>query len=184
MAAVRSNSPMVPPNLNPPIMKTKIPFLAACVAFTPALASAFTLDFSGYNGLVLSAAPVAIPVPGYGNVVFQAVPLGQLPVSNLYVNDNGFGGPSLNFEPGESLRITFEGAQPLNVDFDFVGLSVGELFVITPDPAVAQAYVLTYNPTPGDGAGLYAISWQQVPEPASAMLGLLGTAVFTLRRRR
>ncbi len=167
-------------------MKYKIPFLAAFAAFVPALAGAFTLDFASYNGtLVNVGAPLVVNVPGYGNVIFEALPVASLPVSNLYVNDNGFGGPSLNFDPRESVKVTFEGLQPLNVDFDFVGVSVGEQFAVAPDAVNSKAFILTYTDTAvSNGAGLYAVSWNQVPEPASAMLGVIGTAVFALRRRR
>ncbi|RYD17715.1 MAG: PEP-CTERM sorting domain-containing protein, partial [Verrucomicrobiaceae bacterium] len=76
--------------------------------------------------------------------------------------------------------------EPLNVDFDFVGVSAGgEGFSIQKDLFTLQAYLLTFTGA-GDGAGLYAISWNTtcVPEPTSALLGLIGTAVFAFRRRR
>ena len=48
-----------------------------------------------------------------------------------------------------------------------------------------QAYLVTLQGG-GDGAGLYAISWntEAVPEPTSALLGLVGGAIFAFRRRR
>ncbi len=41
-------------------------------------------------------------------------------------NDNGFGAPAVLFENGEGLQVTFNAAPPLNVDFDYVGVSAGE----------------------------------------------------------
>jgi hypothetical protein len=104
-------------------------------------------------------------------------------VNSAYQNDNGFGGPSLSFDENESIKVTFNGAEPLNVDFDFVGQSAGESFVIEKDLFTPQAFLVSLKGG-GDGAGLYAVSWNAVPEPASAALGLLGGMMLLLRRRR
>jgi hypothetical protein len=73
----------------------------------------------------------------------------------------------------------------LNVDFDFVGVSAGENFVVQKDLFTPQAFLVTLQGS-GNGAGLYAVSWtaECVPEPASAMLGLLGAMILVIRRRR
>ncbi len=166
-------------------MKMKIPLLAVLTACLPAISSGFTLDAVGYGGSELSLNPVSVFVPGYGELVFEAAVGSALVVNSAYQNDNGFGGPSLNFDQNEAIRITFNGLEPLNVDFDFVGVSAGESFVVQKDLFTPQAFLVTLQGG-GDGAGLYAISWntQAVPEPTSALLGLIGTAVFVFRRRR
>lgn len=169
-------------------MKLKIPLLAVLIAGVPCVSSAFTLDAVGYGGSELSSNPVSVFVPGYGQLTFEALNGSALPVSSAFLNDNGSGGPSLNFDQNEAIRVTFNGAEPLNVNFDFVGVSVGENFVIQKDSFTPQAYILSLQGAGegADGAGLYAISWntKPVPEPASAMLGLIGASVFAFRRRR
>lgn len=166
-------------------MKLKIPLLAALLAGLPMASSAFTLDAVGYEGSELSLNPLSIFVPGYGFVIFEAVPGSTLVINSAYENDNGFGGPSLSFDQNEAVKITFGGLEPLDVDFDFVGLSAGESFVVQKDLFAPQTFLVTLQGG-GDGAGLYAVSWNAecVPEPTSAMLGLIGTAVFAFRRRR
>jgi hypothetical protein len=74
--------------------------------------------------------------------------------------------------------------QPLNVDFEYSGVSVGEFFVATQDAMNSKAFLLTLNGTQTGAAGLQSISWNAVPEPTSALLGVLGGAVLVLRRRR
>ncbi len=166
-------------------MKMKIPLIAALVAGMPVISSGFTLDAVGYAGSELSLNPVSVFVPGYGELIFEAAVGSVLVVNSAYQNDNGFGGPSLNFDQNEAIRITFNGLEPLNVDFDFVGVSAGESFVVQKDLFTPQAFLVTLQGG-GNGAGLYAVSWntQAVPEPTSALLGLIGTAVFAFRRRR
>ena len=165
-------------------MKIKTPLVAALLLGMHAISSAFTLDAVGYGGSELALNPVSVFVPGYGELVFEAATGSSLPVNSAYQNDNGFGGPSLSFDQNEAIKITFKGAQPLNVDFDFVGVSVGESFVVQKDLFTPQAFLVTLQGS-GDGAGLYAISWTQtVPEPTSALLGLMGGAFFAFRRRR
>lgn len=182
---MRSVSPgMVSPHPSPH-MKMKTALVAALVAGMPVLSNAFTLDAAGYGGSELSLNPVSVFVPGYGELIFEAAPGSSLVVNSAYENDNGFGGPSLSFDQNEAVKITFNGLEPLDVDFDFVGVSAGEGFVVQKDLFTPQAYLLTFQGS-GDGAGLYAISWntQCVPEPTSAALGLIGAAVFAFRRRR
>ena len=166
-------------------MKMKIPLVAALLVGMPAIAGAFTLDAVGYEGFDLAVSPGSVFVPGYGELVFEALSGSSVVVNSAYENDNGFGGPSLSFDENESVKITFKGLEPLNVDFDFVGLSAGESFVIEKDLLTPQAFLLTLKGG-GDGAGLYAVSWntEAVPEPTSALLGLVGGAFFAFRRRR
>jgi MYXO-CTERM domain-containing protein len=166
-------------------MKMKAPLVAALMLGLPAMSNAFTLDAVGYEGSELSLDPVTVFVPGYGDLVFEAASGSTLVVNSDYENDNGFGAPALSFDSNESVKITFKGADPMNVDFDFVGLSADETFLVEKDATTPQTYFLTLKGC-GDGAGLYSISWcaQSVPEPSSAMLGLIGAGYFALRRRR
>lgn len=164
-------------------MKLKSLLVAALFGATLTVGSAFTLDAVGYEGGTLENNPFSIFVPGYGELVFEAVNGSSLVVNSAYQNDNGFGGPSLSFDENEIVKVTFNGDEPLNVDFDFVGQSAGESFVIEKDLLTPQAFLVTLRGQ-GDGAGLYAMSWNTVPEPSSAALGILGTAILVLRRRR
>jgi hypothetical protein len=172
---------MFPPT-HPP-MKIKTPLVAALSIAAMSIGNAFTLDAVGYGGGVLTQNPYSVFIPGYGELVFEAAPGSSLVVNSAYQNDNGFGGPSLSFDENESIKVTFNGAEPLNVDFDFVGQSAGESFVIEKDLFTPQAFLVSLKGG-GDGAGLYAVSWNAVPEPASAALGLLGGMMLLLRRRR
>lgn len=167
-------------------MKIRIPLFAVLIAGIPMISSAFTLDFATYTGTVVqSGSPLSINIPGYGNVVFDVGLGSPLVVNSAYLNDNGFGAPSLSFDQNDAVKITFTGLNPLNVDFDYVGVSSGENFVVQKDLFTPQAFVVNLQGA-GDGAGIYSISWNTaaVPEPASAMLGLIGTAIFAFRRRR
>ena len=168
-----------------PHMKTKLPLLAVLLAGMPTLSSAFTLDAVGFGSSELSLSPQSVFVPGYGELIFEAAVGTSLVVNSAYENDNGFGGPSLSFDQNEAVKITFKGLAPINVDFDFVGVSVGENFVVQKDLFTPQAFLVTFQGG-GDGGGLYSVSWdtQCIPEPTSALLGLVGTAVFAFRRRR
>ncbi len=164
-------------------MKTKTALVAVLLGLVPATGSAFTLDAVGYEGGVLSRNPFSVFVPGYGELVFETGPNSSLVVDSAYRNDNGFGGPSLNFDQDESVRIIFNGPEPLNVSFDFVGQSVGESFVIEKDLFTPQAFVVTLRGQ-GDGAGLYSIGWNAIPEPSTAVLGVLGATMLVFRRKR
>ena len=164
-------------------MKMKSLFVAALLGASLSAGHAFTLDAVGYEGGILESNPFSVFVPGYGELVFEAVNGSSLVVNSAYQNDNGFGGPSLSFDENEIIKVTFNGAEPLNVDFDFVGQSAGESFVIEKDLFTPQAFLVSLKGQ-GDGAGLYAVSWNAVPEPSSAALGIIGTALLAFRRRR
>ena len=151
----------------------------------PTLSSAFTLDAVGFGSSELSLSPQSVFVPGYGELIFEAAVGTPLVVNSAYENDNGFGDPSLSFDQNEAVKITFNDLEPMTVDFDFVGVSAGENFVVQKDLFTPQTFLVTFQGG-GDGGGLYSVSWdtQCSPEPTSALLGLVGTAVFAFRRRR
>lgn len=164
-------------------MKHKLSLVAMLLGLSMSTGSSFTLDAVGYEGGIIDQNPLRIFVPGYGELIFEAAPGSELVISSAYENDNGFGGPSFNFDAGEAVKITFDGLEPLDLDFDFVGLSVGESFTIEKDLLTPQSFIVTLRGE-GDGAGIYAVSWTVIPEPASAAMGLVGTMVLLLRRRR
>lgn len=137
----------------------KLPLLAALVAGLPMAAGAFTLDAVGYEGGELSLSPLSVFVPGYGFVIFEAVPGSSLVVHSAYANDKGFRGPSLSFDQRDAVKITFSGLAPLNTDLGCVGLSLGEIFDVQKDPSASQTFLVTLR---GDrnGKGLRTESWE------------------------
>lgn len=136
----------------------KIALIAAFVAGMPVLSRAFTLDAVGYGGSELSHDPVTVFVPGYGELVFETAADTALVVNSGYGNDSGFEGSPLGFDPDDTVKITFSGVETRNLGFDLAGLPPGENL---------------------------ATGWSpMIPEPATAMIGLLGSAVFAFRRRR
>ncbi len=183
---------MVPSFINPelpPTMKTKLPLIAALTCGLSSIGSAFTLDFIGDEGTMLPTDPLVVFVSGYGNVQFDAVGPSTLIVDNRFEND-GPGqttSPSLNFDSGDQVKVTFLAAQPINVEFDWVGTNAGEFFTAAPG-ATSKEFLVTLNGAAfepvNNGAGLYQIGFEQVPEPSAALLGALGTALLVLRRRR
>ncbi len=179
----------------PPNMKTKLTLFAALYCGLSAVGSAFTLDFRNYStgvpiptGTTVQPALV-INVPGYGNVQFDAVGTSVLVVNGDYENDSpgNTTSPSLNFDIGEAVKVTFLGAQPVDVVWATVGLNTGEYF-ITQEGSTAKEFIVTLggsNPNAANrGAGLYEVGFQQVPEPSAALLGVLGASMLVLRRKR
>jgi len=166
-------------------MKMKIPLIVAFAASIPAIASGFTLDAVGYDGFELSLNPLSVFVPGYGELIFEAAPGTVIMVSSAYENDGGFGGPSLDFDQNDAIKITFNGHEPLDGDLDFTGEAAKQNHGNYEDLFTPQAFLVTY---PGDGDGAVpdksGPDAENIPELASALLGLIGTAVFAFRRRR
>lgn len=165
-------------------MKTKLPLIAALYCGLCTAGSAFTLDFVGYEGILLPPNPLVIPIAGYGNVAFEAVAPSALVVDNSFENDDPARStsPSLSFDMGDKAKITFLGPTPLNVDFDYVGNNVGEYFE-TAQGANSKEFFVTLKGN-GNGAGLYQVSFNAVPEPSASLLGAIGCCLLVLRRRR
>ncbi|WP_411827091.1 PEP-CTERM sorting domain-containing protein [Luteolibacter sp. AS25] len=172
-------------------MKTKLTLIAALYCGLTAAASAFTLDFIGQEGKTLPTDVLVINIAGYGDVQFEAIGDAEVSVGSEYEND-GPGtttSPSLNFDPGESVKVTFLGLTPINVDFDVVGENPGESLSASEIGAYpTNVFVVALSGNASDpansGAGLYQISFDQVPEPSTAFLGLIGGVMLVLRRRR
>ena len=143
-------------------------------------AGAFSLDLTNYSQAgtpVSQAAPMILPVAGYGNVSFTMLP-GELGVVGTTYTDD-----SIEIAPGETIVVDFLGAPVEQVVFDFVGVSTGETASpndVTPN----QSTVMLLGFTPAaNGAGMEEVRFVLVPEPSAAALGLLGL-IGLLRRRR
>lgn len=181
-------------------MKLKLFTLIASAAAMTA-ASAFTIDFNtlqvsdgttttGFSiGTISGGSPQVVTVPGYGDVRFEVAPASSdvVQLGSSYSNDGGTTfQQSLEVDASEVVVVTFLGDEALNVDFDIIGISSGEN--TAPVKTGSQEY--QYNPgsggpsSPGDGAGIAAISWTAVPEPSSSLLVLVGAGSLLLRRRR
>lgn len=161
-------------------MKLKATLAAAALLLAPSL-HAFTLDFSAYVGQVVPPSLV-VNVPGYGNVAFSAgmnALTGAL--SSFQVGTSFFGTPSIQFDNGESLSVSFLDGPLTNVDFITVAVSAdtSEHFSVV-NSAPGQYSLTLQNST--NGAGLAGVEF--VPEPTSALLGLIGASSFVIRRRR
>lgn len=161
-------------------MKTKVSVTIGVLLGLTAFSNAFTLDFTGNVGAVLPG-PLIIPVPGYGSVQFDAQ-AGTLTVDNSQT-EAGVPVSSLVFDRGDTLRVTFLGLAPTDLSSSAVGLSAGENFIFL-DSSDPKVYFWQLDGVAGGSAGLKTLTWNQVPEPSSAILGFLGGAMLVLRRRR
>ncbi|MBK1882116.1 PEP-CTERM sorting domain-containing protein [Luteolibacter pohnpeiensis] len=159
-------------------MKIKATMVAALLLLAPAL-HAFTLDFASSVGATLPS-DLVINVPGYGDVSFSANY-----ASSLEVGTDFYGGATLQFDNNEVVLVTFLGGVPTDVDFSTVAVSAisGEQFVVIPISS-SQYAVALQGSTDGAGIGAVTFNAAAVPEPSSAVLGLLGAAGLFVRRRR
>ncbi|MGJ8697878.1 MAG: PEP-CTERM sorting domain-containing protein [Verrucomicrobiaceae bacterium] len=184
--------------------------LAVCGSTT---AHAFTVDFSSHLGssttYILgdldpgppSLVPIVVNVPGYGDVEFQilrSVDSGpqlsgesyRSTVTTEFTNEAPEPIPALGFSDQTRVEVTFKGDLPINIDFDYVGVGLGEDFALSNGtPPDGNHIVIDFSsiagPTPSGGpnqAGLRSISFEAVPEPSSALLG--GIALLGLLRRK
>lgn len=138
------------------------------------------MDFSGFVGVPIDPR-LRIEVPGYGTVLLTA-PLGSdLEIGEDLQDVSGNPVASLQLDGRESVVVTFEGATPTFVDFEFVGLSRAEnvLEIVLG----GNSHYLNLSEME-DVAGLRAISFQVIPEASSLMLVMLGTLAMGTRRRR
>lgn len=172
-------------------MKTKLSLIAAVYCGLSATGSAFTLDFVSVPTGTVIPPNLTIAVAGYGDVQFSQEGSSNLVVDNQYASaPPATTSPSLNFDANESVKITFLGAEPTDIDFAWVGVSIGETFNVAPQASPNEFIVTLVNigsgpsPATNSGAGLYQINFNQVPEPSSALLGLVGATMLVIRRKR
>lgn len=174
----------------PPIMKTtlKLPLVAAMYCGLSSVGSAFTLDFVSVPTGTITPPALTVSVPGYGDVRFEPVGTASLVVDNRYATPPpGIQtSPSLNFDMGEAVTVTFLGpsgpVDPASVRVGTVDVNIGEAFITTStvSPNVYTVQLLGS----GNGAGLYNIKFEQVPEPSAALLGVIGASFLVIRRKR
>lgn len=158
-----------------PLMKTNLIIATAAFACFTSVASAFSLDFAGLAGTPLPP-NLVINVPGYGNVTFEAAPGSNLAIVNYGIT------PALSFDQNETVIITFNGGEVTAPGLNYAGLEIGESFLA--QFASYNTYTATLQGA-GNGGGITGLSFNQaVPEPTSALLGVLGASLFVLRRRR
>lgn len=164
-------------------------FLLAISAAGLSSAGAFSLDFSGLDldGSVTFGGPdsdeLIIAVPGFGNVGFgvagpdKGVSDGIADVVEL--DDVA----AIRFDATKVITIHFyAGCDVENVNVNFVAVNTGE------DPIYTSIDSLSGHVSTNKGTvGISSITFDKVdatvPEPSTAVLGLLG-AVALLRRRR
>lgn len=172
-------------------MKTKTFLIAAFSLAATALSQAFTIDFNALvvpsGTTITSGTPLTINVDGYGDVEFAVTGSDVVQVGQAFANDPGTSVQNaLEMDAGDTIIVTFLGPDALNVDFDVAGVTPGEE-VVQINQSALRTYEFQVNTiaNPGsDGAGLAAVSWTAVPEPSSAMLGLIGACAIVFRRRR
>lgn len=163
-------------------MKFKFLTLAALSAGVVS-SSAFSLDFTGLDldgSVTLSGDDnLIINVPGFGNVGFGVLEKGVSAV----VDDN-LGVPAIEFDDTKTITINFFAGSPVeNVMVSFVGVQQG----IEPTYVPVDNFGGTVAFGQGASGGIQSITFDRIgpkiPEPSTAVLGLLG-ALALLRRRR
>lgn len=164
----------------------KITLLVASVCVgVNTVAGAFNLDVVGYDGTEVNPSPLAIFLPGYGEVVFEAADASVLVVNSAYQNNNPLAGSSLIFDATEMVKMKVKGDGPLNVDCKFGEVPTEEVFAVEKDLLTPQLLMPTFKTT-GEGAGPLTVSWeiQRIPEPSLALLGMIAGGFLVFRRRR
>lgn len=166
------------PHPIPPNMKLTTALAAAALVAVSTSADAFTFDFVANVGQALPP-NLVIDVPGYGDVEISPLGGSTLQVGTQFMS-GGSPAASLEFTSGDVISVKFLGALLTDVDFDFVDVSPGEGFAVNGTP---NEFTVQLNGI-GNGAGLKEVTFQAVPEPGSAVLGLASLGLLALRRRR
>ena len=159
-------------------MKATTALAAAALVAVATSADAFTFDFVANVGQALPP-NLIINVPGYGNVEISPL-VGNLQVGTQFRNPGYTPAPSVEFDSGDAILVSFLAAPVFDVDFDFIDVSPGEGVAVNGTPNVFSVQLNGI----GNGAGLKEVSFKAVPEPGSAVLGLAGGLLLVFRRRR
>lgn len=148
------------------------------------LANSFTLDAVGYAGSELALNPASILVSGYGELVFEAKSGSALVVNCAYQNTPGIGVQNLRFDPSDAVKITSTGVESLKMNMPS---TAEERYDCHPqiDLIAPTAFVSALQ---DDGEHVNSDSGEkvgvQIPEPTTAILGLIGCVVLGICRRR
>lgn len=163
-------------------MKFKTILTVACLTAMSGLASAFTYSFTAQqiasagslsNGNTIGG-PITVNVPGYGDVQIASTS------GTLTYQDAGI--DTIRFNGGEVMTITFLAGPvydvPEGLSITAQNLTGGEAFIVG-GSYPGNVFTITLN---SGEAGLAAVEF--VPEPSSALLGILGAGLMVFRRRR
>ncbi len=162
-------------------MKLQATLAAALLMLAPSL-HAFSLDL----GSIVGALPKTVAVAGYGNVsIFNGRDAATQLFTTAEVGTN-FGSPSIQFDSGDVVYITFLSGAALSFQASETGVDGTEAFsyVVSPDQT---RYQITLKGAGAGGAGVSAVNFTAaapVPEPSASILGLIGAAGLIIRRRR
>ncbi|MGJ8696994.1 MAG: hypothetical protein ACSHYF_11805 [Verrucomicrobiaceae bacterium] len=198
-------------------MKTLI-LLTALICGGITTASAFTVDFSQHLGATTryigpglappgspvppaTITPIIVNVPGYGDIEFQvefsndlgpkvSVENYHATVTQEFTNQSPDPINALAFSHQTKVSMSFKGSTPVDIDFDFVGVGLGEEFDLVKvddhnGTIEFSSIAGLIDPTKGEGnqAGLRSVSFNAVPEPTSALFGSLALLGLLSRRR-
>lgn len=123
------------------------------------MCDAFSLDAVGYEGGDLTPCPLTMMVPGYGEVVLESDQGLMMVLNPAYSSGGCCVAAPLKFDQADCVKVSFhEGAGGMPVQGPLADASV----------------------TPASSPG----AWSEIPEPASAGLGLIGLILLFLARRR
>lgn len=166
-------------------MKTPT-YLLGLFSLSSMSASAFTVDFNALSGAIFSSSSpnsISVPIAGYGDVVLTAELGSTLEVNEEFTNDLGDMITAVRFDGSDAVTVQFNGSTPLNVDFDYVGISVGENLNASATSSPTSFDLAFSSADPDAAAGLRSISFDSVPEPSTALLGCV-SLLGLLRRQR
>lgn len=159
--------------------RTSLPLAAAFFALVSS-ASAFNVDFGSYFASGDTLGAKTINVPGYGNILLTAG------VGSTLDYNNSQGSDSLVADNNEELFVNFQNGSISNLAFNYVGLNsaAGEEFTASGPTSPVQYIVTLNNSTNGAGISGFSFDVAAVPEPSTALFGLLGGLGMLFIRKR